>query len=72
MNMPCHDPIWVMVIGIAHELGFKLVPEDMFIRYIPLSLICPGSAPGNTKQVVRKRTPKSIFITYTSPLHSLQ
>jgi hypothetical protein len=28
-----------MIIGICHEYGFILVPDDMFIRYMPARFI---------------------------------
>jgi hypothetical protein len=36
-----------ITIGIAHDCGFMLVPDDMFIRYMLLSLIWAREAPQN-------------------------
>jgi hypothetical protein len=37
--------MFFIIIGIDQESGFMLVPEAMFIRYIPLSLICAARVP---------------------------
>src|SRR5579884_2204963 len=42
MNIMCHDPVMVISIGICHDRGFMLVPDDSSIRYIPeLAGACP-------------------------------
>jgi len=40
MNIRFHDLMRGMNMGMDHDCGFILVPEAMFIKYIPASFIC--------------------------------
>jgi hypothetical protein len=47
---------------MAHDSGFALVPDDMFIKYIPLSFICAGICPDRTTHAKANKNPNFLFI----------
>ncbi len=40
INIRFQDPAFGASIGICQDCGFILVPDAVFIRYIPASFIC--------------------------------